>query len=257
MRSLDDVISGNELAEVVEDQPAQDIAPVENLEPAQEPKGDAAAVTPPADGAPPAPDDDDEEKALPMHVVKAMRKEKNDWKEKALTAQARLDERERLEKQQREIQNQQQPQGQQPEMSFQEQVEQRLFVERSNMSQLMAKQAYPDLDEKVEFFVEQAQKNPALVAEMKSHPHPFEFAYKKALQLQTLAEIGDDPVAYRERMREQLRSELLTQPADSAAAPAQRAPLPPASLANARSAAPRSSDAWNGPTPLENIVKQR
>lgn len=257
MRSLDDVISGNEPAQVVEDQPAQDTAPVENLEPEQDPKGEDAAVTPPADGAPPALDDDDEEKALPMHVVKAMRKEKNDWKEKALTAQARLEERDRLEKQQREIQNQQQPQGQPQELSPQEQFEQRMFLERSNMSQMMAKRDFPDLDEKVEFFVKEAQKNPALVAEMKAHPHPFEYAYKKALQLQTLAEIGDDPVAYRERMLEQLRSELSAQPAEPAVAPAQRAPLPPASLANARSAAPRSSEAWTGPTPLENIVKQR
>lgn len=255
MRSLDDVISGNEPAEVIVDQPAQDVAPVEPQE-AQEPAGDTPAEKP-ADGAPPAPDDDDEEKALPMHVVKAMRKEKNDWKEKALTAQARLDERERLEKQQREMSLQQQPQGQQPQMSPEEQFEQRMFIERSNMSQMVAKRDYPDLDEKVEFFVENARNNPALIAEMKAHPHPFEFAYKKAVQLQTLAEIGDDPVAYRERMKEQLRSELAApQPADPAPAAAPRAPLPPASLATARSAAPRNAPAWTGSRPLEDILRK-
>lgn len=256
MRSLDDVISGNEPAEVVEEQPAQDTAPVEHLEPEQDPKGDDAAVTPPADGAPPAPDDDEQDDRLPAHVVKKIRGERNDWKEKALIAQAKLEERERVEKQRQGTQQANYGQTQEP-MTQEQMFATTIFNERLNNSEMVLRSKHEDVDEKIAVFAEAAQQNPALAAELQNQTHPYQWAYQWAQKEMARREIGDDPVAYRKRLEDEIRAQLTSQPETQPAMSAPRAPLPPASLANARSAAPRSSEAWTGPTPLENIVKQR
>lgn len=252
MRSLDDVISGNDPAEVIVDQPAQDVAPVEPQE-AQEPAGDTPAEKP-AEGAPPAPDDDETDERLPAHVVKKIRGERNDWKEKALIAQAKLEERERVEKQ-RQVQQPVQYQPQEP-MTQEQMFQTQLYNERLNNSEIVLRSKHEDVDEKIGVFMEAAQQNPALAAELMKQTHPYQWAYSWAQQEMARREIGDDPVAYRKRLEDEIRASLTEQPATQTAPTAPRAPLPPASLATARSAAPRNAPAWTGSRPLEDILRK-
>jgi hypothetical protein len=62
-----------------------------------------------------------------------------------------------------------------------------------------------------------------------------------------LREIGDDPAAYRARLKAELMEEI------SGARGARRAPLLPSNLAGARNAGTRHGPAWGGPAPLQDI----
>jgi hypothetical protein len=75
-----------------------------------------------------------------------------------------------------------------------------------------------------------------------------------------LKEIGNDPVAYRERLKAELLEEMKGQPAPAApnaqaspAAPAAPAPVLPTNLAAARNAGVRSGPAYGGPLALQDI----
>lgn len=251
MRSLDDVLEGTKDGEVEHEQ-VQHAAPVEVVEPApaEDPKGDTPA-SPPADGAPPAPENDDDDKPLPAHVVKKIRTEKNDWKEKAIAAQAKLDERDRIEQQRQTQANAVHPQ---PEMSTEERFATQMFNERLNNSEILLRSKHEDVDEKIAVFMEAAKQNPALASGLAQQSHPYQWAYEWAQKEMARREIGDDPVAYRKRLEDEIRASMTAQPAD--AAQAARAPLPPTSLATARSAAPRDAGAWTGPPSLDQIIKR-
>lgn len=77
---------------------------------------------------------------------------------------------------------------------------------------------------------------------------------------QAQAEIGDDPAAYRERLKAELLAELQAgngeQPPANPAAP-KPAPLLPSNLANARGIGTRSGPAWGGPVPLQDIFNRQ
>jgi hypothetical protein len=62
-----------------------------------------------------------------------------------------------------------------------------------------------------------------------------------------LREIGDDPAAYRARLKAELLEEI------SGARGAHHAPLLPSNLAGARNAGTRHGPAWGGPAPLQDI----
>jgi len=99
--------------------------------------------------------------------------------------------------------------------------------------------------------------NPNLQQTFYRQPHPYEWALKQLEIMRTQREIGDDPAAFRARLVAEERAKWEAEAA--AAQPAPRtspaAGMQP-SLANARSVAGRSSPAWTGPTPLEQIVRR-
>lgn len=78
-----------------------------------------------------------------------------------------------------------------------------------------------------------------------------------------LKEFGEDPVAYRERLKAELLEEMKGTAPAAAAAPGSAlvapgaapdpAPVLPTNLAQARNAGTRSGPAWNGPAPLQDI----
>jgi hypothetical protein len=72
-----------------------------------------------------------------------------------------------------------------------------------------------------------------------------------------LREIGDDPAAYRARLKAELMEELSggagSAPQYSGARGVRRAPLLPSNLAGARNAGTRHGPAWGGPAPLQDI----
>lgn len=226
-------------------------------EPAREPEPQAAEPEAPkgetqepaaADsgtGEPPSPGSD---KNVPLAALEAERKQRQDWKEKAI----RYEEELKHLKAQPQAPQQQQP-DQQREMSPQEFA----INERFNTSELLARKDHPDMDEKMAAWEAAAQKNPAMRAELMQQRHPWEFVYQQGTRLLAMQEIGDDPAAYRERVRQELLNELQAQPqtAQRSAAPAPTAALP-TSLASARSAAGRTAPAYTGPRSFDDLFKQ-
>lgn len=267
MATLDEVLSGAAAPETDESAaqqlqsdptpPAND-PPTGEPEPTQEPAAaDLAAADPSADpdGATPA---QEPNKMVPLKALEEERKGRQDWKEKAIRAEAAL---EALQKQQSQPQaNAQQQEAPQltPELA--------LVNERMNMSEIMVRNQHQDVDEMLTVFQDAAKKNPALAQQLLQERHPWQWMYDQAKRFKAMEEIGSDPEAYKQRLRDELMAELQAgQTAASqaqapaaapAAAPAVAAPALPKSLATSRSAAPRTAPAWTGPSPLENLFKR-
>lgn len=209
----------------IEQQPAQQVE--------QQP-GAQEGAAPPAAGT---------ERHVPLEALEAERKGRQDWKEKATRYEeqlrARDEELARL-----------RGQAQQPQQQFSEADLAR--NERFNTSEMLVREKYPDTDEVVATFREAAARNPALGAAMHAHPHPWKFAYEEGKRLRFAAEIGNDPEAYRKKLREEVLAELQK---SQGGQPAAAAPAPlPQSLAGARSAGARGAT-WTGPTPLDAMFK--
>jgi len=93
-------------------------------------------------------------------------------------------------------------------------------------------------------------------------PDPWGAAFTQFQRERVVEEVGDDPAAYRKRLEDQIRAEILAeQQRDPAPAnPQMRAQpnqTPPPATAGVRSAAPRSgAPAFTGPTPLGDILNR-
>lgn len=178
------------------------------------------------------------EKHVPLAALEAERRGRQDWKEKAIRFEEEA-------KQLRERMSEPQQRTEQTQLDPIQQVRQEMLNERFNMSEMVARQKYADLDDAVEAFKEAAKQNPALGMALQQQPNPYEFAYREGKRIQLLKEVGDDPAAYRARIEAEIRAEL--QKANPAALNL------PASLAGARSSASRSSPAFTGPAPLGTL----
>lgn len=183
------------------------------------------------------------EKHVPLAALEAERRGRQDWKERATRAEERA---RMLEEQQARTQ---QPQGEQAPPDPVQQLREQMLSQRFDMSEMVARSKYTDLDDVLNVFQEERAKNPALEMALIRHQNPYEYAYREGKRLMLLKEVGDDPAAYRAKVEAEIRASL--QPA--AAAPA--APHVPASLAGARSSASRTAPAFTGPTPFESIFK--
>ena len=217
----------------------QNAETVETKQPAQA-GGDDGATT--AQGT---------EKHVPLAALEAERKGRQDWKEKAIRFEEEL---KAFKAAQQQLQQPQQPQQQ---LSQQEQLQLQMLSTKFDMSELAAREKHEDLDEMVNIFSEAARQNPALAAQLQTQKHPWEFAYKEGQRLKLAREMGDDPKAFREKLRAEVRAEILAeqqqQPAQSNQSAAPSVTHIPQSLASARSSAARGNSAWSGPTPLESM----
>lgn len=244
---LDQVLNGDPTpGEPMGDPQPQDPTP-------QDPApADPAPEPAPAPAAPPAATH--EAKTVPLDALEAERKQRKDWKEKALRLEGELA---AYQRQQQVQQPQADPEPVDPLAAVQNQV----LNERFNMSEMIARRDYQDLDEKLAIFEKAAQANPALAAQLRTQPHPWDWMYKEAQKLQLMQEIGENPASYREKLKAELLAELGQPQAQAPApAPAAAAPAPapaaqiPQSLATARSAGARSAPAWSGPSTLDSIL---
>lgn len=243
---LDQVLNGESTNDEPMGEPRQQ-EPVQEPAQAEPEQGDPAA----APAAPPAAAQDPEN--VPLAALEAVRKERKDWKEKALRLEGEMEAYRRQQAQQAQQHYEQQP------IDPVQQVEMRAWDRHLNMSETIARQTHPDLDEKFEVFQAAAQKDPTLAQRVFNDPHPWGAMYREATKIQMLQEIGDNPASYREKLKAEIMAELgQTQAAAPAAAPA---PAPaaqiPQSLATARSAASRSAPAWTGPSSLDSILGKR
>lgn len=261
MKDLESVLNGSD-TEAADVAPAQEQAP-EQQSPAeaQEPVGDTTAPDAPAavEGEPPAPG---QEKSVPLAALEAERKQRQDWKEKAIRYEEQL-----KAAQAQPAHAQQQPQGGHPVAGYESmppevraQVD--AFDQRAHVSEMLARNKYGDesVDKHHAAFAEAVQENPSLQAELLRQQNPWEFVYQQGARALALKEIGTDPSAYRERVKEEIRQQMLAEQGQAQLQPFQAQPnaaaaLPP-SLASARSTASRSTPAFTGPTPLDSILKR-
>jgi hypothetical protein len=220
---MDDVF--NEQPEQEEQQPVEEGQQVETGQEQSAPEAETTAAT-------------NTEKHVPLAALEAERKGRQDWKEKAIRFEEEA-------KQLRERMAEPQQRTEQQQLDPIQQVRQEMLNERFNMSEMVARQKYADLDDVVATFQEAARANPALAMALHQQTNPYEFAYREGKRIQLLKEVGDDPAAYRARIEAEIRAEL--QKANPAALNL------PASLAGARSSAPRSSPAFTGPAPLGTL----
>jgi hypothetical protein len=192
-----------------------------------------------------------EERHVPLAALEAERTGRKDWKEKALRFEGELKAvREQL------TQRNQPAQEDQTERNPFEVMQERIVNERFNTSEMIARQAHADIDEKVEVFKAAMEKNPALYAQMQADRHPWEFAYREGARMLLAQEMGDDPSAYKSKLEAEIEARILAKHGLTSGATSQTAPKTalPASLAGARSSAARTAPSFTGPTPFDQVV---
>jgi hypothetical protein len=114
-----------------------------------------------------------------------------------------------------------------------------------------------DLDKYVAEFKDAAGKDQALWGKLYGQPAPYQWLVKEMDRRRSMAEVGDDPAAFRARViaeeRAKWEAEAL-QPANGngGARTSPAAGMAP-SLANARSVAGRTTSSFTGPPALEEL----
>lgn len=83
-------------------------------------------------------------------------------------------------------------------------------ADRISMSRSLMIDAKEDYAEMEQVFLGMVEKDPSLATKMRDADNPAKFAYEQAQQHKTLEEIGD-PVAFRERLRQEILAELKTE----------------------------------------------
>lgn len=183
---------------------------------------------------PPAPTESAQEQAY----KKAMREER----EKRQAAEARL---RALEKPQAQVD----PWADLPGalQNQQAQFDERLFVERCNLTEEIARDKHKDYDEVRDSFLEAAQENPSLMAQMRAERNPAAFAYREGKRIKALKEVNGDFGAYEAKLEAKIRAEYEAKYANK--------PAVPASLNSDGSPAP--VEVYAGPKPLREILRNK
>jgi hypothetical protein len=210
------------------------------------------------------------EALVPRRAFEAVRHERQDWKRQAVEAAT---ERDMLRKQLEEAKRppaapQYQPPP--PEIpnpavdpagyhAYVRQEQQRDFISHMlNVSELAAVKEHGK--EKVEAmkreFLAAKEQDPRLGEELIKQIDPYGWAMAQVERIRAMRDIGDDPAAYRERIRQEAIAEF--QQNGGASLPPRVSPaagMAP-SLASVRSVAGRSAPAFTGPTSLNDILRR-
>lgn len=130
---------------------------------------------------------------------------------------------------------------------------------RLNTAELIARSRYPDFDEKVAEFAQLVQSTPGLAQQWIAAPDPAQFAYTTGKNHLLLKQAGSLD-ALTEKVRTETEATVRAKveaeyKAKAEALEKERASLPP-SLSDTRGGAGAGGKpAWNGPTPLADILK--
>lgn len=142
-----------------------------------------------------------------------------------------------------------------------EPVQQSQEAMREGFSRMMATDKFGEeaVNAAVAELENRARLNPQAVKfdyqRIMSSTHPYGELVKWHKAQSALSTYGDDPTAYREKLRAEIMAEM--QGGQQQAAPqAQAAPVMPTSFAGARSAGPSSAPAFSGPRPLSEIMQR-
>lgn len=278
------------LAEGAPQEPAQAPATPTGTGPSGPPESPPADAKPSAAPAAPAkaiekaakpeePDDDAEppaprpgEAVIPRHALEDERRKRNDWKERAVKAETQHQE---LMRQLEEAKKAPPPAPQQPPPQMQPlpdpqqdpvgfargfaiQQQQMLLNERLNMSEMMLREKLgPDkVDEYVNEFKQHAERDPTLFGKLYTQTNPYGWMTREVDRLRLQRDIGDDPAAFRSRIEAEARAKWEQEVAARGPTVPQGAPVPgmQPSLANARSVAGRTAQAWTGEPSLEDVL---
>jgi hypothetical protein len=108
----------------------------------------------------------------------------------------------------------------------QQAVQQALWNERLNTSEILARRAHGDdvVAAAAEAFKAAAGASPALASEFSAQPDPYGFVINWHKRQSILSQIGDNPDAYRARIEQEVRERLLAEM--QPATPAPKAPPP-------------------------------
>jgi hypothetical protein len=212
--------------------------------------------------------------AIPRNVFEAERHKRRDWKEKAVRYETEASE---LRKQLEEAKQRAAappPPAQQPfqlpqlpdfatdPQGYVEALSARHAFELLNLRLNDSEQRLRDKigDEKVDGYLDEfkqmAAADPSLQQKAFAHRNPFGFVQKEVDRARHYREVGDDPEAFKAKLRQQWEAEQAARPPSQ---PAEPPPSPVAgmqpSLARARSTAPRNAPAWSGEISDDELVR--
>ena len=127
-------------------------------------------------------------------------------------------------------------------------VQQATFNARLDMSEMMARQAHSDFEDKKTAFLELLRETPGLYEKAVSDPHPWNFAYQYVSNHERMQQLSAVNVTDLEaKLREQIKAELAAQQPVT--------PPVPETLADHQSARAGGAQALNVPT-LDQILKR-
>lgn len=130
------------------------------------------------------------------------------------------------------------------------QFDEKVSAIRVEALQAAARARHEDYEDKERVFVELAQSNPYLVAQLQQAQDPAEFAYKTAEYHIAMQEAGGSLDALKKRLSEELAQEKQS----SFQAKAQAIPK---TLAGATGTGRRSAQVFSGPTGLDDIYSRK
>ena len=131
-----------------------------------------------------------------------------------------------------------------------EQIREEMFLERCNLTEELARSKHADFDAVREEFVEAANANPALWAQVRQERNPAAYVYREGLRIRELKDVGGDFTAYRAKIEKDVETRLRAE----FEAKLKSTPAVPASL-NSDASPPMVEPAYQGPPPLNKILR--
>lgn len=145
---------------------------------------------------------------------------------------------------------------------LQEQIDRRLDA----MDRMLAEQRFgaQAVQAAYDAMKEAIQTDPQVVADhqrIMEQPNSYAALVNWHKRRQVLSEVGEDPEAYKARVRAEIMAEMEANggqpPARTTQTQRQAPPVMPSNLATARNVGSRSGPAWGGPAPLKDIFDRR
>lgn len=133
-------------------------------------------------------------------------------------------------------------------------AEERARVTFLRYTEEAARSRHSDYDQVREAFVEEAQKNPAIVSQFSQSPDPGEFIYRQGKTVLELKEVGGDLAAYRKRIENEVRQRVEKEMAERLA---KNSNIPQSLNTEPSKGAGVVGTTWAGPTPIEDILPKR
>lgn len=142
-------------------------------------------------------------------------------------------------------------------------VQQQIAEQKEQFAQMLAEQQHGAevVQGAVKALEMELRSNPAssgVYQQIMAQRNPYQAVVEWHKRHQTQAEIGSDPEAYKAKLREDLKAEILAelQGGTQTETPQAPAAVMPSNLAGARNVGSRSGPAWSGPQPLNDIFKR-
>lgn len=138
---------------------------------------------------------------------------------------------------------------------LQRRIDESVYETRTTISREMMLQSKPDFEEMENLFFQVLPQMPHLGPQIRRHPMPAKFAYEMGVKIKAMMEIGDDPAAYKQRVREELEAEVRGQQVQPSQPQTPKGSTPK-SLAATASVQPRDKQGKfaSGPASLEDIL---